>query len=73
MTKLEAITKARLSSQNGYVQHVNRVCLLFSQECERIELDDNYTVSDWCDDTTVASYENGKELSYYDSDARCDD
>lgn len=48
----EAITKAKLESMQGYVQHVNLT-----------NGGKSYIVSDWYDsDTTVASYENGRKL-----------
>lgn len=50
MTEQCAREQARRSSEEGYVQHVNR------------NTDDSYSVSDWCDNSTVASYENGREL-----------
>ena len=43
--------EARMSSEEGYVQHVNKT-------------KDGYEVSDWYDDdTTVYSYENGEEIN----------
>jgi hypothetical protein len=46
-----ATERARIESQNGYVQHVNRTAL------------GSFIVSDWYDaDVTVASFENGKQL-----------
>ena len=41
--------RAQHESTQGYVQHVNRS-------------GDGYVVSDWCDGSTVASFENGREL-----------
>lgn len=56
MTYDEAIEKARLESEAGYVQHVNRA------EYQQGESEIVYTVSDWYDcDATVISFENGKE------------
>lgn len=41
---------AKQQSRNGYVQHVNKTS------------DGYYVISDWYDaDSTVASYENGRE------------
>jgi len=43
--------EARMNSEEGYVQHVNKT-------------KDGYEVSDWYDDdTTVYSYENGEEIN----------
>ena len=41
---------ARKDSENGYVQHVNYL------------QGETYVVSDWYDGSTVASFENGREL-----------
>ena len=46
----DALADARERSKAGYVQHVNRTG------------DNRYTVSDWRDSATVASFENGREL-----------
>ena len=54
MTYDEAVMVARIESENGYVQHVNRIQKLGTNIIE-------YIVSDWFDDTTVASFENGYE------------
>lgn len=57
MTFYEACDKAQNESKNGYVQHVNRS--YFDRDSDCID----YSVSDWYDsDTTVKSYENGREL-----------
>lgn len=43
--------EARMNSEEGYVQHVNKT-------------ENGYEVSDWYDsDTTVVSYENGEEIN----------
>jgi hypothetical protein len=43
--------EAKMSSEEGYVQHVNKT-------------ENGYEVSDWYDsDTTVVSYENGEEIN----------
>lgn len=65
MTLETARTKAKIESQNGYVQHVNKLDPATSDERYRGKNDPNadYLVSDWYDsDTTVASFENGREL-----------
>ncbi len=56
----EAKEKARIESLNGYVQHVNIAGKWVNKSEGKTELD--YKVSDWFCDSTVASYENGKEL-----------
>lgn len=54
-----ACERARIESQNGYVQHVNRSCVVGYG----VPTTYRYTVSDWYDsDTTIASFENGKQL-----------
>lgn len=45
-----ATQTAKRRSLNGYVQHVNKMS------------ENNYYVSDWFGDSTVISFENGKEL-----------
>ena len=58
MSYNEAINKARKLSKNGYVQHVNRIVI-----ADRYDFSGYYyIVSDWYDDTTVISFENGREL-----------
>jgi hypothetical protein len=58
--------EARMNSEEGYVQHVNKT-------------EDGYEISDWYDDdTTVYSYENGEEINnredmFDDDDDHSDD
>lgn len=58
MTLIEATEKAKLESKNGYVQHVN--CDIYYNQDGTIT--HNYVVSDWYDNSTVISFENGREL-----------
>ena len=58
MSYADAIDKAREESKKGYVQHVNQVTNHINSYASYIQ----YVVSDWLDDSTVISFENGKEL-----------
>lgn len=61
----DAMRKAEAESRNGYVQYV---CKLNPKKADAryrgvdVDPNDDYIVSDWLDDTTVASFENGRRL-----------
>ena len=60
MTIEQAIKQARERSENGYVQHVNRVTC--GDICN-VPFKAYYIVSDWYDnEVTVISFENGRTL-----------
>lgn len=67
MTLSQAIEWAREESKGGFVQHVNRIDPLVADPRYVAKGGDpaegDYLVSDWFDsDTTVKSFENGKEV-----------
>lgn len=61
LTYTEARDKAREQSKEGCVQHVNAVILTTHAQVKGPEIV-GYTVSDWTDGTTVASFYKGREL-----------
>lgn len=66
MTLEQARQKAQERSQEGYVQHVNKLDPERADARYRgvdVQPEADYTVSDWYDGAdTVCSFENGREL-----------
>lgn len=65
MTLVDAMRMAEVESRGGFVQHV---CKLDPAKADAryrgVNVDPNadYIVSDWFDDSTVASFEDGRGL-----------